>query len=93
MIVASPAGGDQVVVELGPGTGVFTEAIQHRLVGRGRHLAIELNPAMAAYVSRRCPGVDVVTGTAAAGVYTQFTYASPGDRSCGSEEPARADGG
>lgn len=65
MITALPADGDPVVVELGPGTGAFTTAIQHRLAGRGRHLAVELNPAMAAHVSRRCPDVEVVTGSAA----------------------------
>lgn len=56
---------DPVVVELGPGTGTFTEAIQHRLAGRGRHLAVELNETMAAHVARRCPGVEVVLGAAA----------------------------
>jgi phospholipid N-methyltransferase len=65
MITAVPEEGEPVVVELGPGTGTFTEAIQRRLAGRGRHLAIELNPAMAAHVSRRCPAVEVVTGSAA----------------------------
>lgn len=65
MITAVPDDGDPVVVELGPGTGTFTEAIQRRLAGRGRHVAIELNPAMAVHVSRRCPGVEVVIGSAA----------------------------
>src|SRR5262245_37187554 len=65
MIAALPADGDAVVVELGPGTGSFTTAIQDRLSGRGRHIAVELNPAMAAHVSRRCPQVEVVTGAAA----------------------------
>lgn len=65
MIAALPDDGDPVVVELGPGTGSFTSAIQRRLVGRGRHIAIELNPTLAAHVSRRCPEVEVVTGSAA----------------------------
>lgn len=65
MIAALPAGGDPVVAELGPGTGVFTEAIQRRLAGRGRHVAIEMNPEMVAFVSRRCPGVEVIRGAAA----------------------------
>jgi hypothetical protein len=55
-IAALPGTDDPVVVELGLGTGTFTEAVQQRLAGRGRHLAIELNEAMAAHVSRRCPG-------------------------------------
>jgi phosphatidylethanolamine/phosphatidyl-N-methylethanolamine N-methyltransferase len=65
MITALSGGDDSVVVELGPGTGIFTEAIQRRLDGRGRHIAIELNETMAAHVSRRCPGVELVTGAAA----------------------------
>jgi phosphatidylethanolamine/phosphatidyl-N-methylethanolamine N-methyltransferase len=65
MVAAVPEDGDPVVVELGPGTGSFTAAIQRRLAGRGRHIAIELNPSMAAHVSRRYPGVEVVTGAAA----------------------------
>lgn len=63
MITAVSA--DPVVVELGPGTGTFTEAVQRRLAGRGRHIAIELNERMVAHVSRRCPGVELVTGAAA----------------------------
>ncbi len=65
MITALPGDADPVVVELGPGTGTFTEAIQRRLAGRGRHVAVELNETMAAHVSRRCPGVEVVLGAAA----------------------------
>jgi phosphatidylethanolamine/phosphatidyl-N-methylethanolamine N-methyltransferase len=30
----------------------------------GRHIAIELNPTLAAHASRRCPQVEVVTGAA-----------------------------
>lgn len=65
MVAALPDTDGPVVVELGPGTGTFTEAVQHRLAGRGRHIAIELNEAMAAHVSRRCPDVEVVIGAAA----------------------------
>lgn len=64
MIAALSGADDPVVVELGPGTGTFTEAVQRRLAGRGRHIAIELNETMVAHVSRRCPGVEVVTGAA-----------------------------
>ena len=39
-----PERGDPVVVELGPGTGSFTAEIQRRLGGRGRHIAVEINP-------------------------------------------------
>ncbi|MFI5836312.1 class I SAM-dependent methyltransferase [Micromonospora sp. NPDC051300] len=63
---AVPRTGHPLVVELGPGTGVFTRAIQHRLAGRGQHLAVELNPSFAATLARRHPTVDVVRADAAA---------------------------
>ncbi|MDQ3885670.1 MAG: methyltransferase domain-containing protein, partial [Actinomycetota bacterium] len=55
-----PAQGDPVVVELGPGTGTITAAIQHRLGGRGRHLAVELSPRLAAVAQQRCPEAEVI---------------------------------
>ncbi|GAA1075861.1 class I SAM-dependent methyltransferase [Nocardiopsis composta] len=63
--VTVPATGDPVVVELGPGTGPFSGAIQRRLGGRGRHLAVEINPRFAEVVSARFPEVEVVRGDAA----------------------------
>jgi phospholipid N-methyltransferase len=60
-----PEEGDPVVVELGPGTGPFSGAIQRRLDGRGRHIAVELNPRLAQIVSSRFPAVDVVNTDAA----------------------------
>ncbi|MEV4343913.1 methyltransferase domain-containing protein [Actinoplanes sp. NPDC049596] len=59
-----PRQGDPLVVELGPGTGAFTTAIQRRLGGRGRHLAVERNERFAGYVRERHPGVEVVTADA-----------------------------
>ena len=61
-----PATGSPVVLELGPGTGAFTAPVQRRLAGSGRHIAIELNPRFADRLATRYPGVDVVTGNAAA---------------------------
>lgn len=49
-----------VVVELGPGTGSFTGAIQQRLGRSGRHIAVELNSALADHLSARFHGVEVV---------------------------------
>jgi len=66
MVAAIPEHGAPVVVELGPGTGPVTAAIQHRLAGRGRHIAIELNERFAVHLTRRFPGADVVTGSASA---------------------------
>jgi phospholipid N-methyltransferase len=52
--------GDPVVVELGAGTGVVTEVVRQRLGGRGRHLAVELNPRFAAALAERFPDVEVL---------------------------------
>jgi len=60
-----PGTGEPVVVELGPGTGAFTGAIQDRLNGRGYHLAVEVDPRLAAVLRRRHPRVDVVVSDAA----------------------------
>ncbi|MFF5075706.1 class I SAM-dependent methyltransferase [Actinoplanes sp. NPDC000266] len=61
-----PSTGSPVVVELGPGTGAFTGAVQHRLAGRGRHLAIEVNPRFAERLAERYPHVEVVNADATA---------------------------
>ncbi len=61
-----PGTGEPVVVELGPGTGPTTAAVQHRLAGRGRHLAVELDPVLAQHVAREQPGAEVVVGDATA---------------------------
>lgn len=51
---------DPVVVELGAGSGAFTVELARRL-GRGaRHVAVELNPALAHRLAERLPDVDVV---------------------------------
>ncbi|MEU8245636.1 SAM-dependent methyltransferase [Nonomuraea sp. NPDC048916] len=60
-----PERGEPIVVELGPGTGPFTAEIQRKLDGRGHHLAVELNEAMAGRLASRFPEVDVVHGDAA----------------------------
>jgi phosphatidylethanolamine/phosphatidyl-N-methylethanolamine N-methyltransferase len=65
VVSAVPESGDPTVVELGPGTGAFTDEIQRRLDGRGQHLAIELNPQLATLLTRRFPAVSVVSGNAA----------------------------
>lgn len=60
-----PGSGEPVVVELGPGTGPTTAAVQRRLRGRGHHLAVEVDPVLAGHVAREHPSVDVVVGDAA----------------------------
>lgn len=57
----------RTVVELGPGTGVFTDAVLDRLGPGARLVAVELNPVLAARLSgtRRDPRLTVVQGSAA----------------------------
>ncbi|WP_458686476.1 class I SAM-dependent methyltransferase [Nocardia tengchongensis] len=50
------------MLELGPGTGAFTAAIQRRLAGRGHHLAIEINERFAAAAASGFPAVHVIVG-------------------------------
>jgi phosphatidylethanolamine/phosphatidyl-N-methylethanolamine N-methyltransferase len=52
------------VLELGPGTGVVTEALIERGVGPERITAIEYDPEFAALVATRFPQVRVVRGDA-----------------------------
>jgi phospholipid N-methyltransferase len=51
---------DPVVLELGAGSGAFTAELAARLDGRGRQLAVELNPVLAHRLAERVPSVDVV---------------------------------
>ena len=60
-----PRVGEPVVVELGPGTGSVTRAIEARLAGRGRQVAVEIDPALANYLSAQHAGVEVLVGDAA----------------------------
>jgi phospholipid N-methyltransferase len=60
-----PVAGEPVVLELGPGTGAFTTEIRRRLAGHGRHIAVEVNPALAALLRQRHPDLEVVEGDAA----------------------------
>ncbi|MEV0486094.1 methyltransferase domain-containing protein [Streptomyces sp. NPDC050508] len=57
----------RLVIELGPGTGVFTDAILARLAPDARLVAIELNPVLAARLSatRRDTRLTVIQGPAA----------------------------
>lgn len=48
------------VVELGPGTGVFTRVIEKQLRPEARFLSFEINPDLAAELKRRFPRVHIV---------------------------------
>ncbi len=62
---AGPGGrGNVTVVELGPGTGAVSAVIAERLPAGARHLAVELDPAMVAYLRRSRPDLEVVHGDA-----------------------------
>jgi len=64
MLAPLPLDGAPVVVELGPGTGRLTAALTERLGGRGRRLAVELNPLLARRLAARHPSVTVVQADA-----------------------------
>ncbi|MEJ3657664.1 methyltransferase domain-containing protein [Actinomycetes bacterium KLBMP 9759] len=59
-----PRDGEPVVVELGPGTGAVSAAVKDRLPAGGRHLAVELDARMVAYLERTRPALEVVHGDA-----------------------------
>ena len=50
----------KVIVEFGPGTGVFTEAIERKRPADSYFCAFEVNDKFVAATRKRCPGVDVV---------------------------------
>jgi len=60
-----PRVGEPVVVELGPGAGSVTAAIEHRLAGRGRHVAVEIDMVLAKHLRAKHPRVEVLVGDAA----------------------------
>lgn len=47
------------VIEFGPGTGVFTEAVMKNLHRNAKFFAIERSPELATATRNRCPGVKV----------------------------------
>ena len=52
------------VLELGPGTGVLTQAVLERGVAPGRLTLVEFDPDMAAFLTGHFAGVDVIEGDA-----------------------------
>ena len=54
----------QNVVEFGPGTGVFTQAVVEQLRGDAKFFAIERSAELVAATRQRCPGVKVVEDSA-----------------------------
>jgi phosphatidylethanolamine/phosphatidyl-N-methylethanolamine N-methyltransferase len=54
----------RVVVELGPGTGAFTSAIQKKLHPDALFLAVEINPLFAEHLARKFPRARIIHGSA-----------------------------
>jgi phosphatidylethanolamine/phosphatidyl-N-methylethanolamine N-methyltransferase len=52
------------VLELGPGTGVLTQAVLERGITPGRLTLVEFDPDMAAFLAGHFDGVDVIEGDA-----------------------------
>ena len=61
MVEAADLRPDQVVVELGAGTGPITAAFQHH---KGPRISLEPDPIMAARCRARCPDVEIVEARA-----------------------------
>jgi phosphatidylethanolamine/phosphatidyl-N-methylethanolamine N-methyltransferase len=56
--------GDLPILELGPGTGVVTEALVAYGIAPERIVSVEYDGEFAARVRERCPGVTVIQGDA-----------------------------
>jgi len=52
------------VVEIGPGTGVFTEVIQANIPSKAALVAVEINPKFAAELKEKFPAAHIVSGSA-----------------------------
>lgn len=64
MVHEMDLGRAETVVELGPGTGVLTQAIAEAAGAQTRVIAVELDGKFAATLSAKYPGIRVVTGSA-----------------------------
>jgi len=64
MAAQADPGGDLPVLELGPGTGVVTEALLERGIAPERLTSIEYDQSFAALVAQRFPRVRVIHGDA-----------------------------
>lgn len=65
MVSSLDLSGPVRVVELGPGTGVFTREIAARLGPEARALAIDVDPGFVDTLRQTCPRVEAICGSAA----------------------------
>jgi phosphatidylethanolamine/phosphatidyl-N-methylethanolamine N-methyltransferase len=54
----------KVVVELGPGTGAFTRAIQKEISPSAFFMALEIDPGFASHLKRKFPRVHIINDSA-----------------------------
>lgn len=54
-----------VIVEFGPGTGIFTEVIARKIKPGAYFMAMDVNPEFVRATKERCPSVKVIEGSAA----------------------------
>ncbi len=64
MAAAADVSAPGLVLELGPGTGVVTEALIARGIAPERIVAVEFDPGFCAYLRERFPAVNVIEGNA-----------------------------
>jgi phosphatidylethanolamine/phosphatidyl-N-methylethanolamine N-methyltransferase len=64
MVAALAPAPGETVVELGPGTGVFTRALLEAGVERQKLILVEFDPEFASHLRMIFPGVEVVEGDA-----------------------------
>ena len=64
IVAATRCGAEEVVVELGAGTGVISRALLRAGIAPERLFVVEIVPAMAAHLRRALPGVNVIEGDA-----------------------------
>lgn len=64
MVRSADIASNRCVVELGPGTGVFTEKITSRLSTNTKFAAIERDSVLAKMVAEKFPSVQVIEGCA-----------------------------
>ncbi|WP_019816096.1 class I SAM-dependent methyltransferase [Saccharomonospora saliphila] len=65
LTVTVPRRGRPTVVELGAGSGAVSRVVGDRLPAGGRHLAVEIDPELAAHLTDGCPDLTVLCGDAA----------------------------